>query len=106
MDEEPTLEASQHLPGFPYARYAELIGLRGIRVNTPEQVGDAWDEALAADCPVVLEAVSDPDVPPLPPHITFEQAKSMALALAKGDVDARGVVRRSASQKLKELLRG
>src|SRR5919108_1239197 len=71
------LEASQVIPDFPYARYAELLGLKGIRVDHPDAVGDAWDEALAADRPVVYEAITDPEVPPLPPHITFEQAKML-----------------------------
>jgi pyruvate dehydrogenase (quinone) len=104
MEGEPKFEASQDLPDVPYARYAELIGLRGIKVDTPDRVGAAWDEALAADRPVVLEAVTDPNIPPLPPHITFEQMSSMTRALAKGDVDARAVLRQSLSQKLKELL--
>src|SRR5439155_25104100 len=64
--------ASQNVPDFPYARFAESIGLLGIRVETPDAVGPAWDRALAADRPVVLEAITDPDVPPLPPHITLE----------------------------------
>ena len=67
---DPKLEASQVVPDFPYARYAELLGFKGIRVDAPEQVGAAWDEALAARVPVVVEAVTDPEVPPLPPHIT------------------------------------
>jgi pyruvate dehydrogenase (quinone) len=69
---DPKFEASQDIPDFPYARYAELIGLRGIRIDRPEEIGDAWDAALSADRPVVLEAVVDPDVPLLPPHISSE----------------------------------
>jgi pyruvate dehydrogenase (quinone) len=87
--------ASQNLPVFPYADYAELIGLRGIRVDRPGDIAGAWQAALEAARPVVLEAVVDPNVPPLPPHITFEQAASMTRALLKGDPDARGVVRQS-----------
>src|SRR5579884_2367620 len=68
-------EPSQDVPDFPYARYAESIGLRGIRVDSPDAVGPAWEQALAADRPVVVEAYTDPNVPPLPPHITFDQAK-------------------------------
>jgi pyruvate dehydrogenase (quinone) len=90
--------ASQELPAFPYADYAELLGLRGIRVDAPDEVGPAWHAAFAASRPVVLEAVVDPDVPPLPPHITFEQAASMTRALLKGDPDAAGVVRQSMRQ--------
>jgi len=88
-------EASQDLPAFPYARYAELLGLKGIRVDDPADVAAAWHEALTADRPVVLEAIVDPDVPPLPPHITFDQAASMTKALLKGDPDAAGIVRQS-----------
>ena len=103
---DPKFEASQELPDFPYARFAELVGLKGIRVDGPDQVGPAWDEALAADRPVVLEAVTDPEVPPLPPHITLEQAKAMASALAHGDPSAGEIVRQAAKGKLQEFLPG
>ena len=89
MAGDPKFEGSQSLPDFPYASYAELLGLRGIRVDDPDDVGGAWDQALAADRPVVLEAVTDPEVPPLPPHITIEQAKALTSALLKGDPHAR-----------------
>src|SRR5207249_10219889 len=62
--------ASQDLPDFPYARFAEDLGLKGIRVEHPAEVGHAWDQALASDRPVIFEAITDPDVPPLPPHIS------------------------------------
>jgi pyruvate dehydrogenase (quinone) len=88
-------EASQDIPDVPYARYAELLGLRGIRVDRPEDVGSAWDEAFASDRPVVYEAVVDPDVPPLPPHITAKQATAMTRALLKGDPDAGGIIRQT-----------
>ena len=64
---DPRYDASQTLPAFPYAAYAELLGLDGIRVDRAEDVDAAWDRALAADRPVVLEAIVDPDVPLLPP---------------------------------------
>ena len=95
MSGDPKFEGSQDLPDFPYARYAELIGLRGVRVDRPDDVGAAWDEALAADAPCVLEAVTDPEVPPLPPHITLEQAKAFTFALGKGDPARGQVVRQS-----------
>ncbi len=75
MSGDPKLEVSQTLPDFPYARYAELIGLKGIRVDAPDQVGPAWDEALAAGTPVLIEAITDPEVPPLPPHITLRSGQ-------------------------------
>ncbi|MGO9821207.1 MAG: thiamine pyrophosphate-requiring protein [Solirubrobacteraceae bacterium] len=94
MSGDPKLEVSQTLPDFPYARYAELIGLKGIRVDSPDAVGPAWDEALGAGQPVVIEAITDPEVPPLPPHIRFEQAKALAQALP-GDPARGRIVRQS-----------
>jgi pyruvate dehydrogenase (quinone) len=105
MEGDPKFEASQTLPDFPYARYAELVGLEGIRVDAPEQIGPAWDRALAADRPVLIEAVVDPEVPPMPPHITLEQAKLMLSAVRKGDPNARQLIGHSFRQKLAEFLR-
>jgi pyruvate dehydrogenase (quinone) len=68
-------------------------------------VAAAWDEALAADRPVVLEAVTDPNVPPLPPHITLEQARALGSALRHGDPDARAVLRESLRQKVADFVR-
>jgi pyruvate dehydrogenase (quinone) len=92
------------LPPFEYARYAELLGLRGIRVDSPDQVAGAWDEALAADRPVVLEAITDPEYPPLPPHIKWTQAKHMAKAIAKGEPNAAQIMKESAKGKLHEFV--
>ncbi len=102
----PKFEGSQDLPDFPYARYAELIGLKGIRVATPEQVAGAWDQALQSDTPVVYEAVTDPEVPPLPPHISLDQAKALSSALLGGDPDAGRIVKQSFMQKAQEFLPG
>ena len=89
---DPKFPASQDLPDFPYARYAEMLGFKGIRVDRPEQIGPAWEAALAADRPVVYEACTDPNVSILPPHISFEQAKNFMTALIKGDPDASGIL--------------
>jgi pyruvate dehydrogenase (quinone) len=99
---DPKFDASQDLPDFPYARYAEMLGFKGIRVDTPDRIGPAWDEALASDRPVVYEAITDPDVSILPPHISFEQARNFVTALIKGDPDEKGVIVESA----KELFAG
>jgi pyruvate dehydrogenase (quinone) len=101
---DPKLEASQVIPDFPYARFAELLGLKGIRVDSPDQVADAWDEALAADRPVLYEAVTDPEVPPLPPHITLDQASQLTRALLQGDPAAGRILRQSFTGKLKEFV--
>jgi pyruvate dehydrogenase (quinone) len=107
MSGDPKFEGSQDLPDFPYARYAEMLGLKGIRVDSADAVAGAWDEALATtDRPVVYEAVTDPEVPPLPPHITLEQAKALSSALLAGDPHAGRIVRQSFKQKLEEFLPG
>jgi len=106
MEGDPKFAAAQSVPDFPYARYAELVGLKGIRVDSPDAVGAAWDEALSADRPVVLEAVTDPEVPPLPPHISFEQAHALTSALLKGDPGARGIIRQSFRDKIEEFIPG
>jgi pyruvate dehydrogenase (quinone) len=106
MEGDPKFEGSQDLPDFPYARYAEMLGLKGIRVDSPEQVGPAWDEALAADRPVIYEALTDPQVPPLPPHITLEQAKALTSALIGGDPNAGEIIKQSFKQKVEEFLPG
>jgi len=92
MAGSPDIPSTQTLPDFSYAKYAEQLGLNGVRVETAAGVGAAWDMALQSDRPVVIEVMVDPDVPPLPPHITLEQAKSFSTALLKGDPDARGIM--------------
>jgi pyruvate dehydrogenase (quinone) len=104
MSGDPKLEASQVLPDFPYAEYARLIGLTGVKVDRPEDVGPGWDAVLAAGGPAVLEVVTDPEVPPLPPHIRLEQAKSMLSALRQGEPATREIVRQSMKGKLAEFL--
>jgi pyruvate dehydrogenase (quinone) len=93
MAGDPKYVVSQTVPDFAFARYAELLGLRGIRVDRPDQIAPAWDEALASDRPVVYEAPTDPEVPTLPPHITFEEAKNFMESMIKGDPDAPGMIR-------------
>jgi pyruvate dehydrogenase (quinone) len=100
---DPKLEVSQELPDFAYASYAESLGMRGIRVTSGDQVADAWREALASDRPVLFEAVTDPEVPPLPPHIRFEQAKSMLGAMASGDENRGRIIKESIKGKLHEF---
>ena len=103
---DPKFEASQRIPNVSYSRFAELIGLCGIYVDRPEQVGPAWDQALASRIPVVLEVKTDPEVPPLPPHITLQQAKNFSIALLKGDPNEAGVIRGAARQVLELILPG
>jgi pyruvate dehydrogenase (quinone) len=104
MSGDAKLDASQVLPDFPYADYARLLGLHGIRVDRPEDVGPAWDEALNAGKPAVLEAITDPEVPPLPPHIRFEQASGMAKALMARDPASGAMLKESIKGKLAEFV--
>jgi pyruvate dehydrogenase (quinone) len=103
---DPKFEASQRIPNVAYHRFAELIGLRGIYVDDPKQLGAAWDQALASEIPVVLEVKTDPEVPPLPPHITLQQARNFSLALAKGDPNEMDVIRGAARQLMETILPG
>jgi len=101
---DPKFEASQDLPDFPYAAYAQSLGLKGIRVDRPEDVGPAWEAALAADRPVVYEAYTDPNISIIPPHISFEQAKNFTSAMLKGDPDEMHVIGASVRSLVSGLL--
>ena len=104
MEGDPKLEVSQELPDFPYARYAELLGLKGIRVERPERWAPPgtrrWPNRRTGD---LIEAITDPEVPPLPPHIQFEQAKKLAHALP-GDPARGQIVKESLKGKLEEFI--
>ena len=106
LEGDPRYPVSQDVPDFPYAGFAEMLGLGSVRVDAAEDVGAAWDEALAADRPFVLEAVTDPEVPPLPPHITIEQAGNFLRAVAAGDPNRGRMLRQSLTQKAAELVPG
>ena len=95
---DPKFEGSQDVPSFPYAQYGRMLGLGGLRVEQPADIAAAWDEALSSDRPMVLEMVTDPTVPPAPPHITAKQVRHYASALLQGDPQALQVVRSSARE--------
>ncbi|MDR5740773.1 thiamine pyrophosphate-requiring protein [Caballeronia sp. LZ016] len=106
MNGDPKFEASQNIPSVPYHRFAELIGLRGFYVDDAERMAAVWDEALASDRPVVIEVKTDPNVPPLPPHFTLQQAKAFATTLFEGDPDQGNVIVDTARQVLGAVLPG
>ena len=106
MEGDPKFEASQDIPSVPYHKFAELIGLKGIYVDDDEKMGAAWDEAFASDRPVVLEVKTDPNVPPLPPHITLAEAKAFASTLIKGDPEEGNILIDTAKQVLGAVLPG
>ncbi len=88
---------------MPYHKYAELLGLKGIFVNDPERLGAAWDEALSADRPTILECYTDPNVPPLPPHITLKDARNF-MAMTGNEPELGSVLKNSARQLFANLL--
>ncbi|MBV4491202.1 thiamine pyrophosphate-requiring protein [Pseudomonas oryzicola] len=106
MEGDPKFEASQSIPDVPYHLFALSIGLLGIYVDREEDIIPAWERALAADRPVLIEFKTDPNVPPLPPHIKLEQAKKFASSLLKGDPDQAGVILQTARQVLSSVLPG
>ncbi|RAY12260.1 thiamine pyrophosphate-requiring protein [Actinomadura craniellae] len=103
MGGSPKFEESQTLPDVSYAAFARSIGLEGIEIEKPEAIGPAWERALLSDRPTVLDVHCDPDIPPIPPHADFEQIKDVVEAIAKGDPDSWGVVRKGARTKAQEF---
>ncbi len=106
MAGDPRFVASQTVPAFDYARYAQLLGLRGVRVDDPDDLAAAWDDVLATDRPVVLEVLTDPNVPPLPPNVTLEQARAYVSSVMHGDPDRSAMIKASARQLFDSLMPG
>jgi pyruvate dehydrogenase (quinone) len=106
MEGNPRFPTTQDIPDVHYARFADMIGLRGIHVDTPDALAGAWAQALAADRPVVLDVATDPDVAPFPPHLTFEQARGFMTSMMKGDKRAGGVIAETARQVWQEISPG
>jgi len=92
---DPKFKGSQDLPDFNYAAYADMLGLQGIRVKRTEDIPAAIEQAMAAHRPVVLDVLTDPSVPPLPPHISFKQAKAFTSSVLKGDENAWDMIRQT-----------
>jgi len=106
MSGDPKNPMTQNIPDVRYADFARMIGLEGVRIESPDAIDAAWEEAFSADRPFVIDAVTDPEVPPLPPHITIEQAKHFMKALKGGDPHSRAVITESFKQKVIEFLPG
>jgi pyruvate dehydrogenase (quinone) len=106
MGGSPQFLPSQHLPDFPYAGYARSLGLVGINAEKPEEVVPAWEEAFAADRPVVVEFHTDPAIPPIPPHATWSQIENAVAAIVRGDADRVDVIKEGVKVKVAEFLPG
>jgi pyruvate dehydrogenase (quinone) len=106
MEGSPKFAASQRLPDVDYAAFARTLGLNSHNIDSADALGSAWDQALSADRPSVLDVRCDPDVPPIPPRSTFEQAMATAKAVLHGDEDSRGFVKQGLKQKAQQYLPG
>jgi pyruvate dehydrogenase (quinone) len=106
MEGDPKFNASQQIPNVPYHRFAELIGFKGLYVENADELGEAWEVALSSDRPVLLEVKTDPEVPPLPPHVTMAQARAFARTLMEGDPKEASVIASTAKQVLASVLPG
>ncbi|WP_310962067.1 thiamine pyrophosphate-requiring protein [Nocardioides terrisoli] len=104
MGAAPKFVESQTLPDVSYADFARQLGLAAEHLDDPDQLGPAWDRALSADRPTLLDVRVDPNIPPIPPHATFDQAKSTAEALAKGDTDRWEVIKEGLKTKAREVM--
>lgn len=106
MGGSPQFLPSQSLPDVSYAAFARSLGMTGIRVDKPEEVRDAWQEALNAQGPAVVEFMTDPSVPPIPPHADWDQIEATAAAITKGDPARRAMVKQGIKAKVQEFLPG
>ena len=106
LEGDPKNPSTQQIPDVRFADFARLIGLDGLRIESPDAIDAAWEEAFAADRPFVIDAVTDPEVPPLPPHITVEQARHFISAVRGGDPHSRALITQSFKQKILEFLPG
>ncbi|HEY1513523.1 MAG TPA: thiamine pyrophosphate-requiring protein [Gaiellaceae bacterium] len=106
LEGDPKNPATQQIPDVHYADFARMIGLDGVRIESPDVIDAAWEEAFQADRPFVIDAVTDPEVPPLPPHITVEQARHFISAVRGGDPHSRALITESFKQKILEFLPG
>ena len=104
MEGDPKFDAAQHVPDFAFARYAEMLGLMGIRLEDPDLIGSAWDRALASDRPCVIDALTDPEVPTLPPHISLKQAQHFMSAILEGDSGGPGMIRGAFKEALQSMI--
>ena len=106
MEGAPKFAESQNLPDVDYAAFARSLGLGGMNIDSADALGPAWDQALGADRPTVLDVRCDPDVPPIPPRATFEQAMATASAVLHGDENTWGFVKEGIKQKAQQYLPG
>jgi pyruvate dehydrogenase (quinone) len=100
----PKFVESQALPDVDYAAFASGLGLNAMVIKDPDELAGAWRDALAADRPTVLDILTDPDMPPIPPHATWEQAKAASSAVLQGDENRWGFIKEGVKTKAQEFM--
>jgi len=103
MNGNPRFDASQDIPDVRYSKFAEIIGLKGIFIDDPKDLADGWDHALSAQQPTILEVKTDPEIAPLPPHISLKEARQFMFSMVRDD-DAGHVIRDTARQVINKVL--
>jgi pyruvate dehydrogenase (quinone) len=106
MEGDPRFVGSQQIPYVAFEQWAEMIGLKGIKVDRAEQIDAAWRDALSADRPVIINALTDPEEPPLPPHVTVQQAKKLTESMLKGDPNRVAIAVNAMKEKIDEFVPG
>jgi pyruvate dehydrogenase (quinone)/pyruvate oxidase len=92
------------LQPIDFATIARGFGVAAYRIEDPGQCGETLRQALETPGPALIEAVVDPNEPPLPPHIEFGQAKHFAEALAKGTPEGGEILKTVLGDKVRELI--
>jgi pyruvate dehydrogenase (quinone) len=97
-------EYACELQPIDFATIARGFGATGFTIEDPATCGDILRQALATPGPVVIEAVVDPNEPPMPPRITVKQAAKFAESLARGTPNAGKIALTIASDKVREII--
>jgi pyruvate dehydrogenase (quinone) len=92
------------LTPIQFADFARACGGAGFTIDDPSECGDILDRALATPGPAIIEAIVDPNEPPMPPKVTAKQAAHFAESLARGTPDRRKIVETVMEDKVRELL--
>jgi pyruvate dehydrogenase (quinone) len=104
MGGAPKFAESQTLPDIDFAAFAAGLGLNALSIKDPDQLADGWRDALSADRPTVLDVYTDPDMPPIPPHATWDEFKAATAAVLSGDEDRVGFIKVGLKTKAQEFL--
>jgi len=92
------------LEPFDFVKFAEACGARGYNVKRAEECGTIMDEALRYDGPVIVEAEVDPNEPPMPGKITFDQALQFGKSLARGTPNRKEIAITATKTRVRQII--